>query len=85
MHTKLCDEAVIIDFPPVEVCIFWTVQSIELLKSVRVCEIKYVVNCLQIKSGPGRFSISNVSANSKSAGTVNNKTKVRKQSEQIKV
>ena len=85
MYRKPCDEAVIIDIPPLKMCIFWTISSIEPLKSLRVYEVKYVMNCLQSKSRPAMFSISNERANSRSVGTLNNKTEVRKQSVQIKV
>lgn len=83
MHTKPHDEAVITDISPLEIFIFWTISFIDLSKSVRVYKIKYVVNCLQSKSGPGMLSTSNLSANSRNAGILNNKTKGRKQSVQI--
>lgn len=78
MYRKPCDEAVIIDIPPLKMCIFWTISPIEPLKSLRVYEVKYVMNCLQSKSRPGMLSISNERANSRSVGTLNNKTEVRK-------
>lgn len=84
MHIKPHHETVIIDIPPLERCIFWTISFIKPLKPIRVDKIKYVVNCLQSKSGPGMFRISNLRANSRNAGILNKKTEVRKQSVQIK-
>ena len=86
MHIKPHDEAAIIGIPPsgkIYLLNHIIHKAFETHKSFY--KIKYVVNCLQSKSGPGMFSIWNLSANSRNAGILNNKTEVRKQSVQIKV